>query len=447
MILRKILFTFVLIIVTSLYPLEKIHADALTDAQSQKQSLERELSQLEQEISAKQKELASQKGKSTSISRDIAILTTLVKKSKLNIQAKAIMIKKLGGEINQKNTEIKNLTNKIDQTKESLAQIIRKHRELDDKSMINLILSTNSISDMYGDINAFDYLKSGIKKSVNEVTNLKNETEDNKKILEVKKDQELDAKEVLENEKKQVENNEKEKQVLLSISKSKEAEYQKLLAEKAKRKSDILNALFSLRDAGSIKFRDALLYANNANDKTGVGTAFILAILTQESNLGQNTGSCYVTDMQTGSGVSSKSGKVFSNVMKPSRDVPPFIEITTALGRDPNKTLISCPIPGVAGYGGAMGPAQFIPSTWKGIKSRVASKLGISSPDPWNPRDAIMASATFLEDLGAKDGSYSSQIKAACRYYGTGGSSCSYGKSVMAKMTNIQQKMIDPLQN
>ena len=174
MILRKFLFTFLLLIIASLYPLEKIHADALTDAQSQKQSLERELSQLEQEISAKQKELASQKGKSTSISRDIAILTTLVKKSKLNIQAKAIMIKKLGGEINQKNTEIKNLTNKIDQTKESLAQIIRKHRELDDKSMINLILSTNSISDMYGDINAFDYLKSGIKKSVNEVTNLKN---------------------------------------------------------------------------------------------------------------------------------------------------------------------------------------------------------------------------------------------------------------------------------
>ena len=110
---------------------------------------------------------------------------------------------------------------------------------------------------------------------------------------------------------------------------------------------------------------------------------------------------------------------------------------------------MSCPIAsaGASSWGGAMGPAQFIPSTWKGIKSRVASKLGISSPDPWNPRDAIMASATFLEDLGAKDGSYSSQIKAACRYYGTGGSSCSYGKSVMAKMTNIQQKMIDPLQN
>ena len=134
--------------------------------------------------------------------------------------------------------------------------------------------------------------------------------------------------------------------------------------------------------------------------------------------------------------------------MKPTRDIVPFTDITLNLGRDPYKTLVSCPIAsaGSSSWGGAMGPAQFIPSTWKLIKARVATALGVVNADPWNPRDAIMASALFLKDLGAVGDSYTAQIKAACKYYGSGGSKCTYGKQVMTKMANIQTKMIDPLQ-
>ena len=253
----------------------------------------------------------------------------------------------------------------------------------------------------------------------------------------------------MEQVQKQVETNERDKQQLLSISKNKEQEYQKLLAEKAKRRSEILSMLFNLRDASSIPFEKALEYANNASKVTGVSTAFILGILTQESNLGTDQGSCYVTNMDTGSGVSSKSGKTFPNVMKPTRDIKPFFDITMSVGRDPYKTLVSCPISsaGKSSWGGAMGPAQFIPSTWNGIKKNVANALGIQTPDPWYPKDAIMASAVFLQNLGGVGNSYTAQIKAACKYYGTGGTSCNYGKQVMAKTQKIQTTMIDPLQN
>jgi hypothetical protein len=46
----------------------------------------------------------------------------------------------------------------------------------------------------------------------------------------------------------------------------------------------------------------------------------------------------------------------------------------------------------------------------------------------------------YLSDLGA-DGTYLSQIRAACKYYGTGGSNCSYGNSVMSKMSGIQSNI------
>jgi membrane-bound lytic murein transglycosylase B len=168
-----------------------------------------------------------------------------------------------------------------------------------------------------------------------------------------------------------------------------------------------------------------------------VEPAFLLAILTQESNLGANVGQCYLTNTETGAGIGKNTGKQFSNVMKPTRDVQPFLEITKALGFDPAQTVVSCPIAGVAGYGGAMGPAQFIASTWKLFEDRLKTALGHFA-NPWDAQDAFMASAFYLDDLGAGAATYSSEIKAACKYYGTGGSTCSYGRSVMNLKAAIQ---------
>jgi membrane-bound lytic murein transglycosylase B len=81
------------------------------------------------------------------------------------------------------------------------------------------------------------------------------------------------------------------------------------------------------------------------------------------------------------------------------------------------------------------------------MSKKIAAALGKTTPDPWNAPDAFMASALFLKELGGVNGSYTAEIKAACKYYGTGGSACAYGKQVMARVSKIQTTMIDPLQN
>lgn len=454
--IRNIFFIFIILGVIgfsfNFITVHKINADQiLENAQADKARLEKELAELEKQIAAKQKELSSQKGKSATISRDISILTAQISKSKLDIKSKNLIISKLGGEITQKNKKIEALSVKISNEQDSLAQLIRKEREIDQKSILALVLSQDNISDAYSDINTFASIKQGIQNSMDEIRGIKSLTETEKKSLELKKNQETDAKIKIEEAKKQVELSEAEKKKLLSISKNKESEYQKVLDEKAKRKAQILSALFNLRDTSAIPFSKAYEYANLASEKTGIRPAFLLAILTQESNLGANQGSCYLTDATTGAGVGAKSGVKVNNVMKPSRDVQPFLSITGALGRDPYKTLVSCPIGGF-GYGGAMGPSQFIPSTWQIIKTRVATKLGVKNTDPWNPKDAFMASAIYLTDLGAINGSYTAERNAACKYYS--GRACglvtgntTYGNSVMTKASNIQTNMIDPLQN
>ena len=62
-------------------------------------------------------------------------------KSKLDIKAKNLIIKKLGGEINTKSKKIEALSTKIEKEKESLAQLIRKEKQLDNTPILALILS------------------------------------------------------------------------------------------------------------------------------------------------------------------------------------------------------------------------------------------------------------------------------------------------------------------
>ena len=121
-------------------------------------------------------------------------------------------------------------------------------------------------------------------------------------------------------------------------------------------------------------------------------------------------------------------------------DVEDFLRITSDLGFVWNQTAVSCPIAGVGGYGGAMGPAQFIPTTWALFEGRLLKLLGHDA-NPWDAKDAFVASSLYLTDLGGVGTSVSAQNKAACKYYGTGGSACTYSRSVQNLKATIQSSI------
>lgn len=416
----------------------------------QRAALEANLAELEKEIAEKNAALQGKQKERVSLERDVAILETQITKAKLLIKSRDITISKLGGDIKNKTVVIDDLSQKIEREKESLAQLLRKTNEVDQSSAVEMVLSKKNLSDFFLDLDSFTSIKGALRDSLLAIAEAKGQTEEEKAALEESRRKEADAKAELESQKRAVQKNEVEKNKLLSITKNKEKEYKKVLEERKARAAEIRAALFALRDSGEIPFGRAYEYALVASQKTGVRPAFILAIFSQESSFGKHQGSCYLKDAAIGAGVGANTGRAFTKVMHPTRDVPPFVELTKALGRDPFNTRVSCPQE--VGWGGAMGPAQFIPSTWVGLHDSIATALGISQTDPWNPRDAFMAAALYLRDLGAAGGGYSNERDAACRYFS--GSKCSkssfvagYGNSVVAKATNIQENMIDPLQN
>ena len=400
-----------------------------------------ELANIELELAELVKKQEAQKKNTGTLTGDVNYLTSQINALKTKIKARSLAISQLKVSITEKNTKIAKLENKIEKQYESLAQLLRNTNDFDNENLTHLLLSNESLSEFYSDLESYDSIKQAIKESVDEIKGVKTETEEEKKDLQEKQDKELDAKAELENAQKKTAQVEAEKKKLLSLSKQKEAEYKQLAAEKKAKADKIRSALFSLAGTSQkIDFGTALRYANEANQKTGIEPSFLLAILRQESNLGSNVGRCYLTDIagpKAGYGVNRSTGKVWSNLMKPTRDIDPFLAITERLGLNPLDTQVSCPVAGIAGYGGAMGPAQFIPSTWKLFESRLRNTLGYDA-NPWAPRDAFMASAMYLTDLGAVGTSTSAQHRAACKYYGTGGSTCSYSRSVMKYKASIE---------
>lgn len=411
--------------------------------------LQAEYDKIQAEIAEWQQVLDETRSKKDSLQGDVDELNALINKATAQIRQRNVSISQIEDEIAIKESTIQDLQEKLQRGRSSLANILRIQNTADDRSVAELVLSNQDISDLFGHLDALAVVKRDLHQMFAEIRALREDIELEKTELAARQDQELDARYEIELSRRQIQRNEDAKSELLDIAKTEERTYEEVLAERQRRAEQIRNALFPLRDVEGISFADALDHATFAQEKTGVRAAMILAILSQESDLGKNVGSCFVTSLTSGDGVGKNTGRVFERVMKAPRDTEPFERITRALGLTWGATPVSCP-PGLEyysgrGFGGAMGPSQFIPSTWVLYEDRLSSVLGIGTPNPWDARTAVTATALFMSDLGAGLQTYSAERNAACRYYS--GRSCDnrsprnsfYGNAVIEKAEQFQE--------
>jgi membrane-bound lytic murein transglycosylase B len=433
---------------------------------AEKAKCQSEYDALQKEIAEWQKVLDETKAKKDTLQGDVTILNAQIAKAEKEIKQRNIVVNTLTAEINQKLKNITSLEKKIENNKGLLANLLKKKDQNEIDPIFYLLLSSKDLSNLIVDVDEISQINQGLQDLFVELRSVKSETQKEKADLDLKKNKELDAKYEVELKKKEINKDQTEKKQLLNITTQVASNYQQVLSDRQRQAEVIRSALFDLRDTTGITFSKALEYANYAGEKTGVRPAMILAILSQESDLGKNIGSCYVSDLTTGDGVGKNTGSRFERVMyaplpgstsnRPN-DTAVFEQITKALKMTWSTTPVSCP-PGATyfvgrGFGGGMGPTQFIPSTWQGFVSRLKNTLGVSVPNPWNPQHAIMATAMYISDLGASGGTYTAERNAACSYYS--GSICTpgrkpanvfYGDQVIAKAEKFQND-IDFLKN
>ena len=448
---RKVVWAFILFVVVcgNSFAVSLHTAKAQDLTPEERVALQSQYDQLLKEIEVQQQIIKDTQAKKNTLQGDVTLLNAQIKAAQAQIDAKNIVIKQLAAQIVKKNAVIVHLSDRITRGQEALASILRQTQMLDDYSVVSVAFGSQDVSGFFSDLDAFSSIKTDLKTLFADIRITKVQTEKEKADLAAKQNQTADAKYVVETTQKQISSDKTQKQQLLSITANQEVEYKKVLADRQAKAAAIRAALFPLRDASAISFGDALKYAQAAQNVTGVDPALVLSILTQESNLGANVGQCYLKNDTTGAGVGKNTGTAFAKVMSPTRDVQPFLALGLQLGFDPHHQVVSCPIASAGGWGGAMGPAQFIPSTWKSYAVRVATGSGKSIANPWDPKDAIMAMSLYLGDLGADAGGYTAEHRAAAKYYAGGawaGVGQTYANQVMAKVSSIQSN-IDFLAN
>ncbi len=373
------------------------------------------------------------------LANQVSLLKKNIQNLEYQITQGNVKVKGLNIQIQDTEESIDKTTHQISTAQEQIAGILRSIHQEDKKPVITMLLEGN-LSNFFGNLVHLENLNARVNMLLSNTKDLQVYLENQRKkmdseVTQLQKTIALQQAQKVENDK-----NKKTQEQYLKLT---EAQYQQQLQDKQsvdQKAAKIKALLFQVVGVSKAPtFGEALEVAKIAAGQVGVRPAFLLAIISQESAIGRNTGQCLLVDPKTGTGKRKSTGASVIHIMHPTRDVPPFLTITAAVGRDPYDTPVSCWITdyrnGVPfGWGGAMGPAQFIPSTWMTVENELEAILGRPA-DPWGITDSFTASGLYLGKLGAKAQTMAAEKGAASRYYG---GSSSYANSVYNRATCIQ---------
>ncbi|OJI08434.1 hypothetical protein BK005_00795 [bacterium CG10_37_50] len=214
------------------WPSHLLWADTISDLQNKVADFQSQRQKLAEEIAALQKQLLTTKTQSASLKNEIAKIELTRSKLAKEIQKIQVEIKQAGVNINQLAGQITDKKERITANQISLEEILRSINHFDRIDLLASLLTKQSLADWWAQFTNLDRLQSSLDSKLKSLLGLKQQ-------LEVKKtDQEITKKNLdkLENQladqKKIADVTKKTKDDLLSITKNKEVNYQKLLADR-----------------------------------------------------------------------------------------------------------------------------------------------------------------------------------------------------------------------
>ena len=358
-------------------------------------ALEKQLLDLESQIADYEQTISKLKLEGKTLQSEIDRLNAKVAQANLKIKALNIELSKLDREIVAKQGEIKVTEGKIGLNRDALTRSLQTVYENGNTGLMEVLLRHNQLSDFFGDLNSLIDVQDSLVVTIDRIKTLRQDLVDEKEVLALKRNDAAALKVYQDAQRAAIQGTKAEKANLLTVTKGKESNYKKILQETKKTAAEIRSRIFQLLGGGELTFEQAYQFAKLAEGATGVRAALILAVLDRESKLGENVGRCS-----------------YKTAMHPTRDIPTFLELLAELKISPDSVTVSCANQDGA-YGGAMGPAQFIPSTWKIYQGAIAAVTGNNPPSPWRHADAFVATGLYLKDAGAT----TNEKTAAARYY------------------------------
>jgi len=190
----------------------------IEDLEKEIQQYEGQLKQVGQEKQTLQSAIGQLDISRKKVSTDISLTQNKIGKTDLEIN-------RLGEEITDKQALI--LRNRA-----AIAESLRKLNSIEADSLLESILSYSNLSEVWDQVETMQRVQIAVSDDVEELTLLKQDLETKRNESETQKERLARLQQELSGKKQVLDQNRKEKDQLLSATQSKEAEYQRQLAEK-----------------------------------------------------------------------------------------------------------------------------------------------------------------------------------------------------------------------
>lgn len=417
--------------------------DALSQEELKKYYREK-IQYLEQEINNLRQKIEEEKSREKLAINDLKNIDFSIERLSLEIERLNYEIAVTKDSIFESEIAIENLAKNMLLEKQIISQLLRNFNEIKGNfSVFRMFFLNATLSSVFNDIQYLESIQKKINTRIAYLKELKAQKERKADELREKKEEmnELKALAVVQKRELSLRKSNKE-QILFEIREAQKS-YENSIEITKDDIEKIKQQLYVLEGLGvKMSFGDAYKNAKYAQEKIGVRAAFLLALLKKESEWGANVGKgnwktdlydCYVS---------------LGKITRAQQEKEAFLAIMEELRLDPNIVQVS-KAPDY-GCGGAIGPAQFLPSTWLFYKPKVAQITGHNPPSPFDFSDAIIAAALKLKDLGASASNKKSEWKAAQMYFAGSRWNQSryyfYGDSIM-ELTDYYQKEIDVLES
>lgn len=343
-----------------------------------------EIAELDRKIKELNGKRDTTKAEADIINHQLSLLTSRLKEAQLELQQTQLNLRIVRQESVATGTNITTLQQDMEASKEELREILRLMYQHEHLSLMHVFFTRGSLSDLLAARAAYKQLQD---QNIDLVNTLRERAEKLKQKQTELAEQQQDLgqlQELLASQQQNLNSQQVAQQQFLQAKRAQQLQYDQRLAEAKQAREEIARDVFTLKNAGvTLKLTEAKDMARYASKLTGVRAALLLGVLKVETNLGTNLG----------------SGTYPDDMLPASREA--FLRVTAKLGLDPKVAPISARPRSYQGWGGAMGPGQFMPDTWERIEQRVGELMHKNLPNPYELTDAFVATALFLADRGA----------------------------------------------
>lgn len=409
---------------------------------------QRQIEELQRQIEQYQTQAETAGQQSKTLQAEIARLNGRIGQLNAQIEQLEASIDQTGLEIRQTGEKISEAERKLALHREALSQYLQETNRTDQESLAQILLQHDSLSDFFSYVHNVQRTQDNLRLAIRSISELQEALDRERDDLEGKKDDLERLKSLQEVQKRDLAGTKGGKDKLLKQTKGQEAKFQQLV-QKTQQDLARLREQISFLLQGGITVEDAVKYAQLAAIGAGIRPAFLLALLEVESRLGKNVGTgnwkddMYLCYLRLADIAKTADRKAYYR-RRAETEKNAFMAVIGKLGLAPDTVKVSRE-PSY-GCGGAMGPAQFIPSTWLGYESEVIRLTGHNPVSPWNFQDAFTASAIKLARSGATSKDRTGEIRAAKTYI-SGNPICStatcnsYANTILQKAAQIAQDL------